>query len=160
MYAIGHSPIKARMLETGAALAGEMSGHMFFRERWLGFDDGLYAAARLVELVASSSIPFSQMLGWPPSAVTPEIQMSCPDEHKLSVIEKAKAYFREKYDIIDIDGVRIVFQDGWGLVRSSNTQPVLVLRFEAANEQRLAEIRNVLETPLRGWVDEAAGSLR
>ena len=155
MYATGHSLIKARMLETGAALAGEMSGHMFFREGWYGFDDGLFAAARLVALLAASAVPFSRMLCWPPGAVTPEIQMDCPDADKMSVVDRAKAYFRDRYDMVAIDGVRLVFPDGWGLVRASNTQPALVLRFEAVNEQRLAEIRSILETPLRSWVDEA-----
>ena len=154
MYATGHSLMKARLLETGAALAGEMSGHMFFTDRWYGFDDAIYASARLAELLASSDTPLSAMPGWPATAITPEIQAPCPDAIKFAVVDKARAYFRERYEVLEIDGARLVFPDGWGLVRASNTQPVLVLRFEAATEKRLAEIRKIVEEPLAAWIRE------
>ncbi len=156
MSATGHSLMKARMREVGAELGGEMSGHMFFADRWYGFDDALYAAARLLEIVASSDRPFSTLLGWPHSFVTPEIHMPCPEEAKFAVVQKAKEYFRGRMPMLEIDGVRLTFPDGWALVRASNTQPVLVLRFEAESAARLAEIRDVLEKPLAGWVAEAS----
>jgi phosphomannomutase/phosphoglucomutase len=157
MYATGHSLMKARLLETGAALAGEMSGHMFFMDRWYGFDDAIYAAARLLELLAASAAPLSALPGWPATAITPEIQMPCPDAVKFAVVEKAAAYFRERYSVLEIDGVRLAFPDGWGLVRASNTQPVLVLRFEAADADRLAAIRRIVEEPLAAWIRELSG---
>jgi phosphomannomutase/phosphoglucomutase len=155
MAATGHSLIKARMQETGAALAGEMSGHMFFADRYYGFDDGLYAAARLAEIVAGSNVPLGDMLAdWPATVNTPEIRMDCPDAIKFDVVKRAKAYFRERYDVIDVDGVRLTFPDGWGLLRASNTQPVLVLRFEAETPERLEEIRRLIEEPVAGWIRE------
>ncbi len=156
MAATGHSLMKARMREVGAELGGEMSGHMFFADRWHGFDDALYAAARLLEIVSAANAPFSTLLGWPSSAVTPEIHMPCPEEAKFNVVRKAGEYFRGRIPMLEIDGVRLTFPDGWALVRASNTQPVLVLRFEAESEKRLAEIRDILEKPLAGWVAEAA----
>jgi phosphomannomutase/phosphoglucomutase len=158
MAATGHSLIKSRMRETGAILAGEMSGHMFFADRYYGFDDGLYAAARLAEIVAASDVPLADMLAdWPATVNTPEIRMDCPDALKFAVVEKAKAYFKDRYDVIDVDGVRLTFPDGWGLLRASNTQPVLVLRFEAETEARLAAIRKVIEEPVAGWIAELGG---
>jgi phosphomannomutase / phosphoglucomutase len=152
----GHSMIKARMLETGALLAGEMSGHMFFADRYFGFDDALYAAARLVEILGRHpGKPLSSYLDdWPRTVNTPEIRMDCPEAIKFQVVKKAQDYFRGKYDLIDTDGARLTFPDGWGLVRASNTQPVLVLRFEAESQQRLDEIRAVIEEPLRKWIEE------
>ncbi len=152
----GHSMIKARMLETGALLAGEMSGHMFFADRYFGFDDALYAAARLVEILGRHpGKPLSSYLDdWPRTVNTPEIRMDCPEAVKFQVVKKAQDYFRGKYDLIDTDGARLTFPDGWGLVRASNTQPVLVLRFEAESQQRLDEIRAVIEEPLRKWIEE------
>jgi len=155
MAATGHSLIKSRMRETGAILAGEMSGHMFFADRYYGFDDAIYAAARLAEIVAASSVPLHAMLAdWPVTVNTPEIRMDCPDGVKFAVVERAKAYFRERYDMIDVDGVRLTFPDGWGLLRASNTQPVLVLRFEAETNERLEEIRRIIEEPVAGWIAE------
>ncbi|SBW05150.1 Phosphomannomutase/phosphoglucomutase [uncultured delta proteobacterium] len=155
MCATGHSFMKAKMREMGAELGGEMSGHMFFADRWYGFDDALYAAARLLELVAAAPVPLSKLLGWPQSFVTPELHMDCPDAVKGEVMAKALAYFRERYDILDTDGVRLVFSDGWGLVRASNTQPVLVLRFEAESAARLDAIRDIVERPIAAWIAEA-----
>ena len=156
MAATGHSFMKAKVKETGAALAGEMSGHMFFADRYYGFDDGIYAALRLVEILGKTPRRrMSELLAdWPPTFNTPEIRMDCPDQVKFKLVARAQEFFRAKYEIIDIDGVRIVFPDGWGLLRASNTQPVLVLRFEAESEQRLAEIRALIEEPLRQWLEE------
>lgn len=154
----GHSLIKARMQETGAQLAGEMSGHMFFADRYYGFDDACYAAQRIVEIVAAKpETPVSAYLAdWPVTYNTPEIRADCPDSIKFDVVKRAQDYFREKYDIIDVDGVRITFPDGWALLRASNTQPVLVLRFEAESAPRLEEIRKVIEVPLAEWIKEMA----
>ena len=155
MAATGHSLIKSRMRETGAILAGEMSGHMFFADRYFGFDDGIYAAARLAEIVAASDRPLGAMLSdWPATVNTPEIRMDCPDAVKFAVVEKARDYFTGRYDVIDVDGVRLTFPDGWGLLRASNTQPVLVLRFEAETPERLAAIRRLIEEPVAGWIAE------
>ncbi|MEA4856398.1 phosphomannomutase/phosphoglucomutase [Solidesulfovibrio sp.] len=158
MAATGHSLIKSRMRETGALLAGEMSGHMFFADRYYGFDDGLYAAARLAEIVAASDVPLGEMLAdWPATVNTPEIRLDCPDAIKFDVVKRAKAHFRERYEVIDVDGVRLTFPDGWGLLRASNTQPVLVLRFEAETPERLAEIRRIIEEPVAGWIAQIGG---
>jgi phosphomannomutase/phosphoglucomutase len=155
MAATGHSLIKSRMQETGATLAGEMSGHMFFADRYYGFDDAIYAAARLAEIVAASDIPLGDMLAdWPHTESTPEIRMDCPDAIKFAVVEKAREYFRSRQAMIDVDGVRLTFPDGWGLLRASNTQPVLVLRFEAETPERLAEIRKIIEVPVADWIRE------
>lgn len=155
----GHSLIKAKMKETGAALAGEMSGHMFFADRYYGFDDALYAALRLVEIIAQNpDKPLSDYLReWPTIFSTPELRMDCPESIKFAVVERAKEYFRKEYDIVDVDGVRLVLPDGWGLLRASNTQPVLVLRFEAQSLERLAEIRALVEQPLQCWIRELTG---
>jgi len=151
MWRTGHSPIKAKMRETGAKLAGEMSGHMFFADRFYGFDDAVYAGARVIEMIAAQQGAFSAMLdGVPKAVVTPEIRVDCPDARKFDLVEEAKTYFAALgYTIIDIDGMRIKFDDGWGLIRASNTQPSLVLRFEAPSDQRLAEMRALIE----GWVE-------
>jgi len=156
MNATGHSLIKARMQETGALLAGEMSGHMFFADRYYGFDDALYAAMRIVDIVARTpEKPVSAYLeDWPKTVNTPEIRQDCPDAIKFDVVKKAQEFFKKDYDVIDVDGVRIVFEDGWGLLRASNTQPVLVLRFEAESPERLEEIRKVIEVPLAQWIKE------
>ena len=146
MWKAGHSLIKAKMKETGAAIGGEMSGHMFFADRFFGYDDALYAAARLLEILASSDGDVLDLLaGLPPSFTTPEIRVDCDDDLKFAVAEKAKEYLKNEREINDIDGVRADFGDGWGLVRASNTQPALVLRFEAQSEDRLAEIRHHVE---------------
>ncbi len=156
MWRTGHSLIKQKMAETGALLAGEMSGHMFFKHRWFGFDDGIYAALRLCELLAASDQPLSTWLAdMPPVVSTPEIRVECPDEIKFKVVEEVKAKLAGEYQVIDVDGVRVNFPDGWGLVRASNTQPALVLRFEAQSEKRLEEIRALVE----GAVKQARDSL-
>ncbi len=152
MWRTGHSPIKAKMKETGALLAGEMSGHMFFADRFFGFDDAVYAGARVMQVIASQNRPASELLsGLPKAVATPEIRIECPDARKFSLVEEAKAYFSKAgYNIIDVDGMRITFDDGWGLLRASNTQPSLVLRFEAPDETRLQQMRNLIE----GWLKD------
>ncbi|MCP4231027.1 MAG: phosphomannomutase/phosphoglucomutase [bacterium] len=146
MWKTGHSLIEAKIHEESAKLAGEMSGHIYFADRWFGFDDAIYSALRLVELLSKSENSLSEMLDeMPQYHSTPEIRFDCPDDVKFGVVEKVKAYFEEKYDVIGVDGARILFGDGWGLVRASNTQAVLVMRFEAKSEERLAEIRAEVE---------------
>lgn len=154
MWTTGHSIIKARMRETGAPLAGEMSGHMFFVDGWHGFDDAIYGAARLVALFAAQDQPMSRLPGWPPAFATPEVNIPCPDDVKFAVVEKARAHFRARRETIEIDGARVVFPHGWGLVRASNTQPVLVTRFEADSPEALDAIRREMEEPLRRWIAE------
>lgn len=147
MWRTGHSLIKAKMKEEGAALAGEMSGHMFFKDRYFGYDDGIYASCRLLEILSNTGETIPELLaGVPATHTTPEIRVPCPDEMKFDVVAKATRFFKKNgYDVIDVDGARIVFPDGWGLVRASNTQPVLVLRYEAETAERLEEIRNLVE---------------
>jgi phosphomannomutase/phosphoglucomutase len=154
MWKTGHSLIKARMREIGAKFAGEMSGHMFFADRYYGFDDATYAALRMVEILSNSDKPMSEQLDWPKTYSTPEIRVDCPEALKERVVGKAVAYFSSKFEAIDIDGVRAVFPDGWGLIRASNTQPVLVLRFEALTPERLDEIRTMFEDKLKTWIAE------
>jgi phosphomannomutase/phosphoglucomutase len=150
MWKAGHSLLKAKMKETHALLAGEMSGHMFFADRYFGYDDAIYASLRLLQIVAQSRQPLSTLLAdLPKSSSTPEIRVDCPDERKFIIAEKAKEYFRKHYDIIDVDGVRVRFPQGWGLIRASNTQPALVLRFEAQSLEKLNEYRSIVEEKLK-----------
>jgi len=147
MWKTGHSLIKAKMKETGAALAGEMSGHLFFADRYYGFDDALYAACRLMEIVALSGKPLSALLSdLPRTVVTPEIRFDCPDELKFDVVRQAAQELRARHETVDVDGVRVLFPNGWGLVRASNTQPVLVMRFEATTAEFLQQYREEVES--------------
>jgi phosphomannomutase/phosphoglucomutase len=149
MYKTGHSLIKAKMKEVHAELAGEMSGHIFFQDRYFGFDDALYAACRLLEIVAASGKPLSaQLAGLPVTVTTPEIRVDCPDEIKFEVVQRVADHFKSIRDVVDVDGVRVLFAEGWGLLRASNTQPVLVMRFEAANDRLLAEYQREVEGAL------------
>lgn len=150
MWRTGHSLIKAKMREEDAVLAGEMSGHMFFKDRYFGYDDGIYASCRLLEILSNSGKTIPQLLeGIPVTETTPEIRVACPDEIKFDVVARATRFFKaEGYDVIDVDGARIVFPDGWGLVRASNTQPVLVLRYEAQTTGRLEQIRKLVENTI------------
>ena len=151
MWKTGHSLIKDKMKELKAPLAGEMSGHMFFGEGFYGHDDALYGAARLLRIVADSGRSVRELLADVPEFVsTPEIRVDCSDDRKFDIVAKAVDHFRRSHDVSDVDGVRVLFGDGWGLIRASNTQPILVLRFEARSEQRLGEIRRELEGWLRG----------
>ena len=149
MWKVGHSLIKARMKETGALLAGEMSGHIFFADRYFGFDDAVYVGARLLELLAGTGESLADMLdGLPATHATPELRVACSDEAKFAVVERAVAHFAARYDVCDLDGARVDFPHGWGLIRSSNTQPVLVMRFEADTAAHLADYRGEVE----GWL--------
>lgn len=149
MSRTGHSLIKAKLKELHAELAGEMSGHMFFSHRYYGFDDALHASARLVEILSHTQEPISKLLdGIPPSFSTPEIRVDCPEEIKFQIAEGAKTLFPE-YESITIDGVRVKFPHGWGLVRASNTQPALVMRFEADSQAHLQEYRKLFEERIR-----------
>jgi len=147
MWKAGHSLIKGKMKEEQALLAGEMSGHLFFADRYFGFDDAIYAAARLLEILTGTGEKLSHMLsGLPQTFNTPEIRVDCPDAIKFEVVEKVKEHFREGYRTVDIDGIRVQFDNGWGLVRASNTQPVLVLRFESLTSDGLDSIRKRVES--------------
>ena len=151
MWKTGHSLIKEKMKETGAALAGELSGHICFADGYYGFDDALYAACRLGELLAASDRPLSEMVGeLPVYASTPELRIEVAEEDKFALVERAGRHFSAGYDVIAVDGVRVLFGDGWGLIRASNTQPVIVARYEARSAERLGEIRAVMEGWLRG----------
>ena len=151
MWKTGHSLIKEKMKELHAPIAGEMSGHMFFTEGFYGHDDAMYGAARLLRIVAASGKSVEQLLSDVPKFVsTPEIRIDVPEELKFGLVDEAVAHFRSKYDVIDVDGVRVLFGDGWGLIRASNTQPVIVARWEARTAERLAEIRGEME----GWLRE------
>jgi phosphomannomutase/phosphoglucomutase len=152
MWKTGHSLIKAKMKETHAELAGEMSGHMFFADGYYGFDDALYAACRLLDIVSKSGKPLSAQLADIPSLVsTPELRFDCPDETKFAVVGRVKEHFQALYEVLDVDGARINFAKGWGLVRASNTQPVLVMRFEAESLELLAEYRAEVEAAVRSF---------
>jgi len=153
MWKTGHSLIKAKMLEEQAALAGEVSGHIFFAHRYFGFDDAVYATCRLLEIISNAAVPLSQLLAdVPRTYATPEIRVDCADERKFAVIEEMKQIFQRRYEIIDIDGARVLMPGGWGLVRASNTQPVLVLRFEADSPGRLEEIRSEVESVVKAYL--------
>ncbi|MBM3785788.1 MAG: phosphomannomutase/phosphoglucomutase [Acidobacteria bacterium] len=142
MYKTGHSLIKAKMKEEHAELAGEMSGHMFFADRYFGYDDALYAACRLMEIVSTSGLPLSRQLdGLPKLVSTPELRYETTDETKFAVVAAVADHFRKVRTIVDVDGARVIFPNGWGLVRASNTQPVLVMRFEAESQELLDQYR-------------------
>ncbi len=163
MWKTGHSLIKAKMKEEQAALAGEMSGHMFFADRYFGYDDAIYASCRLVEILAKRKKPLSTLVAdLPPSCVTPEIRVDCPDAVKFDLVERVQSALMAHAeartplgssglvigDVVTIDGIRAIFNDGWGLIRASNTQPALVLRFEAGSEAQLRAIRAAIEGEL------------
>jgi phosphomannomutase / phosphoglucomutase len=151
MWKAGHSLIKSKMKEEGALLAGEMSGHIFFADRYYGFDDAVYAGARLLEILTSDERSIQDHLADVPVLVsTPEIRMDCADEKKFSVVSRLVKTFKKEYRVIDVDGARVLFNGGWGLIRASNTQPVLVLRFEAVDKKRLDEIQDLFMDKLKG----------
>jgi len=150
MWRTGHSLIKQKIKEEKAPLAGEMSGHIFFADRWFGFDDAIYASARLLELLSRSEKKLSAMMAdLPKTYSTPEIRIYASDEVKFKIVDEVRCELAARYPVIDIDGVRAIFPKGWGLVRASNTQAVIVLRFEADTEADLAaiqkEVRGVLQ---------------
>jgi len=150
MWKAGHSLIKAKMKETRAVLGGEMSGHFFFADRYFGYDDAIYATLRLLEIISHTRKKISELFAdVPKTCVTPEIRVECPDSKKSKIVRKIRTYFENTPGLVDIDGVRIPFEGGWALVRSSNTQPVIVLRFEASSPKRLQEIRDKVEPLLQ-----------
>ena len=159
MWKTGHSLIKSKMKETGSVLAGEMSGHIFFADRYFGYDDAIYASCRLVEILSAERLripnaPFSSLLsGLPETYTTPEIRVDCPDEEKFKVIDRLSEVVSQEdmgiRGIIRIDGLRLVFDNGWALIRASNTQPILVLRFEATTEEGLGQIKESVEKKLK-----------
>jgi phosphomannomutase / phosphoglucomutase len=152
MWKTGHSLIKEKMKEVGALVAGELSGHICFGEDYFGFDDALYGACALLQLLARSRTSLSARVAeFPQYVSTPEIRVEVDEESKFEIVQKAAAHFRSTHEVIEVDGARILFEGGWGLLRTSNTQPVIVLRFEADSEARLAAIRDTVES----WLDEA-----
>ncbi len=159
MWKTGHSLIKEKMKKEKALLAGEMSGHLFFADRYFGYDDAIYASLRLLEIIKKTGEPYSTkglLEDAPFMTSTPEIRFDCPDEIKFKIVEKAQDAFNE-FPSVTIDGIRIQFDDGWALIRASNTQPVLVLRFEAVNEKRLEEIKSFVEERLNKIIEEFKG---
>jgi phosphomannomutase/phosphoglucomutase len=150
MWKTGHSLIEEKMHETHAPVGGEVSGHMFFSEGFYGFDDALYGAARLLRIIADSGKSVRELLADVPRFVsTPEIRVDCPDDKKFGIVDEAKQYFGARYKVITVDGVRVLFGDGWGLIRASNTGPVLVMRFEARTKVQLDTIQSVMQDWLR-----------
>ncbi|MBI4709939.1 MAG: phosphomannomutase/phosphoglucomutase, partial [Nitrospirae bacterium] len=156
MWKTGHSLIKEKLKKEHALLAGEMSGHLFFADRYFGYDDAIYASLRLLEIIKKAGQPYSTkalLKDAPRMTSTPEIRFDCPDEIKFKIVDKAVEAFRE-YPSVTIDGIRIKFDGGWALIRASNTQPALVLRFEAGDEKRLKEIKSVVEERLNKIIKE------
>ncbi len=152
MWKTGHSLIKAKMREEGALLAGEMSGHMFFADNYYGYDDALFASLRLLSIMASAGRKLSDLAAEMPSyPITPELRADCPDDLKFKIVDEMRDYFKTQYKVIDIDGARVLLPDGWGLIRASNTQGVLVLRFEAKTKERLTEIQQLFYDRLKKY---------
>jgi len=150
LWRTGRSLIKAKMEKERALLAGEMSGHFFFKENYFGYDDAIFAAAKLLSIVAGRGVKLSGLVeGIPKYYTSPEIRVKCPDSKKFLVVKGLKKYFRKRYKVLTVDGVRVDFGDGWALVRASNTQPALVLRFEAKSKKRLEEIKKIVYARLR-----------
>ena len=162
MWKAGHSLIKAKMRETGAPLGGEMSGHMFFADEFPGYDDALYGAGRLLRLVAAEPGPLSARVNALPQSrfvSTPELRLDCTDERKFAIVESVREHFRKSHPVIDVDGVRVQFGDGWGLIRASNTQPVLVVRFEARSRERLQAIAREVTDVLAAYPEVTVPAL-
>jgi phosphomannomutase/phosphoglucomutase len=151
MWKTGHSLIKSKMKQEHAAVAGEMSGHFFFADRYLGYDDGIYAALRLLEIMARTGhTVLEELADLPPSFHTPELRMDCADAIKFEVVERVRERMKGRGEVNALDGVRVTYSDGaWSLVRASNTGPILVMRFEAPNPTRLATLRAEVETVVR-----------
>jgi phosphomannomutase/phosphoglucomutase len=152
MWKTGHSLLKTKMKEEHSPLAGEMSGHIFFSDGYFGFDDAIFGSGRLMQILTQSGKTMAQLHDEVPAFVsTPEIRIDATDEDKFNVVVDLVAHFKKSYQVIDIDGARVLFGDGWGLVRASNTQPVLVIRFEAKTAERLAEIADIFKKKLREY---------
>lgn len=149
-YRTGHSLIKAKMREIGAVFTGEMSGHMFFADEYYGYDDALYAAGRLLRILSHADVPLSGLMADVPRyPITPEVRVDCPDDRKFDVVALLTEEFKRHHQVIEVDGARVLFDDGWGLVRASNTQPALVLRAEATSSGALQRIKQTMEETLR-----------
>ena len=152
MWKTGHSLVKEKLKTEHAALAGEMSGHIFFADGFFGFDDAVYAALRLLRILAAANRPLSSLLADVPRTFsTPEIRVDCPDERKFEVVAALTAAFKARHEVIDVDGMRVNYPDGWGLLRASNTQPVLVLRFESLSPEGLERIRGEIVGELKRY---------
>lgn len=152
MWKTGHALLKTKMKEENAPFAGEMSGHLFFADDYFGFDDAIYASGRLLAILSHADQKLSELIDEIPYFIsTPEIRIECADDIKFNVVADIANSFKRQYETIDIDGARVLFGDGWGLVRASNTQPMLVLRFEAKNEQRLSQIKEIFKQKLREY---------
>ncbi|HDK36562.1 MAG TPA: phosphomannomutase, partial [Bacteroidetes bacterium] len=152
MWKTGHALLKSKLQEDKAPLAGEMSGHIFFADDYYGFDDAIYVSLRLAQLLSMSDKTMAELADEIPAFYsTPEIRMTCAEEEKFKIVKELSDYFKARYETIDVDGVRVLFGDGWGLVRASNTQPVLVLRFEAKSESRLKEIIAIFVKKLKEY---------
>jgi phosphomannomutase/phosphoglucomutase len=152
MWKTGHSLLKRKMREEGILLGGEVSGHMFFAENWYGVDDGILASCKIVELLARDRQPMSAYFDTLPHLfATPELKAPCPDDKKFQVVEELTREFRSRYETIDIDGVRILFPEGWGLVRASNTNPYLTLRFEGRSREGLSGMMETVYAALRRY---------
>lgn len=153
MCKTGYPNVQSKMKENDALLAGEMSGHMYFRDNYLGFDDAIFASCRVLELLSNTDKTVVELLSdIPQYHSTPEIRVECPDTKKFEIVKEIKNYFKQQYETIDIDGIRILFGDGWGLIRASNTQPILVLRFEAKTKERLKEITEIVTNKLKEFL--------
>src|SRR2546422_37726 len=149
-YKTGHSLIKAKMKEVGAIFTGEMSGHMFFADEYYGYDDAVYATARLLRILSHTDRPLSALLADVPRYhATPEIRVDCADDVKFDVVRQVTEHLKRQVTVIDVDGARAIFDKGWGLIRASNTQPALVLRAEAKTQEALVQIKNALEHELK-----------
>ena len=149
MWKTGYPNIQAKMIEVQAPVGGEMSGHFYFMDDYFGFDDGIFASCRLLQLLSNTDQSLSERLRvLPHYQSTPEIRVACPEQEKFTIVKELRAYFKERYETIDVDGIRILFEDGWALIRASNTQPILVLRFEAKTRERMEEIQKVVRDRL------------
>lgn len=157
MCRTGHSVVKALLRELGGLAAGELSGHMFHAENWYGFDDAIYSAARALKVLTRLGAPLEELPGWPPAWNTPEINLPCADDRKFEVVRRLQAWYRPLYPMSDIDGARVLFPHGWGLVRASNTSPTLVMRFEADSPEQLAAIQKEMKGKTEEIVAEIAG---
>jgi len=153
MYKTGHANIKNKMKSDEIEFGGEMSGHIFLGDRYLGYDDAIYACCRFVEIISKTDVKCSELLSDQPKLFnTPEIRFETVEETKFEIVEKVlKSFVDEGHDVVDIDGMRINFNDGWGLIRASNTQPALVMRFEATTEIRVKEIQEMVESRLKSF---------
>ena len=152
MWKTGYPNIQAKMIEVQAPVGGEMSGHFYFMDDYFGFDDGIFTSCRLLQLISNTDQSLSELLQvLPHYQSTPEIRAECPEKEKFTIVQELTSYFKERYATIDVDGIRILFEDGWALIRASNTQPIIVLRFEAKTQERMEEIQKIVRDRLRAY---------